>query len=84
MVLYSHRKEVGNHEDPEGASDHLPHEHVADALLLGWKCPGLQSPARVPHRQSGGSPEAVRAERDGPEGALDLQRNHRDARAVIR
>ena len=26
-----------NHEIPEGASDHLPHEHVLHALLLGRK-----------------------------------------------
>ena len=83
VVIYSHRKEVGSHEIPEGVEDHLPREHRPDALLLGRKRSRLQGSERVLDRESGGSPEENRAQGHGSEGALDVRRNHRDARAVI-
>lgn len=83
MIYLDHRKGVGNHEDTEGVEDHLPREHRPDALLLGWKRPWAQGTARVPDRESGGSPEENRTARYGSESALDVRRDHRDAREVI-
>ena len=84
VIIYSHREEVGSHEDPEGASDHLPREYRPDSVRMGWPPAWVRGPPREPDRDSGRSPETDRAARHGSESALDVRRDHRDPRAVIR